>query len=341
MKFFALVTTLTLCVACNDAGFSIKNPNSDSGSAETAIACPNDLATLLNNSVTFTGATLPANFDARSIDFTNADISYVDLSGVKNLNIARLNKVRAMRGVKLPAGFVMTGFDASNKDLGEIDFTNVLGLTASMLNDSLGYAGAILPAGMDLTDLDPTGRSINRLDFSQTVGLDPMKVLNSSDALAISYPATFFDTVDPMTFTDTENYRAADIGLAVVYPTSFGILEAQDADNFLHGSSWISYRSLQILDPANDPDPMDGIDFYSPVAFSDIDLSLRDTSTVTSVVDLDLRDIQNVDYTLFNNASFVDDVIPPSSLEIDKIDPMFKVAGWDFTNIQSKYYSCR
>lgn len=340
MKYFALVAMFALSVSCNDAGISI-NGRGDA-SSDTALACPNDLATLLNDSVTFTGAILPANFDARSIEFKNADISFVDLSGVKNLTVTQLNKVRAMRGVKLPAGFELTGFDASNKDLGEIDFTNVLGLTASMLNDSLGYAGAILPAGMDLTDLDPTGRSINRLDFSQTVGLDPMKVLNSSDALGISYPATFFDSIDPMTiFTDTENLRIADIGAAVVYPASFGILDVQDAENFLYASSWVSYRTLQILDPANDPDPMDGIDFYSPVAFSDIDLSLRDTTTVSSVIDLDLRDIQNVDYTLFNNVAFVDEVTPPDSLEIDKVDPMFKVAGWNFTDIQSKYYACK
>lgn len=338
MKFLAFVSMLALVASCNDNSFSVGGPSANSTADE---ACPNDLATLLNDSAIFTGAILPTNFDSRSIDFENADISFVDLSRVKNLTVTHLNKVRALRGVKLPAGFVMTGFDSSNKDLGDTDFSNVLGLTAKMLNDSLGYAGAILPTGMDLTDLDPTGRSINRLDFSQTVGLDPLKVLSSSDALGIAFPATFFDSVDPMALNATQNLRVLDIGAAVVYPSSFGILDVQDIENFYHGGSWISYRTLQVLDLINDPDLFDGIDVYAPASFSDVDLASVDTTLTSAVIDLDLSDIQNVDYTLFNNVAFVDEVIVPNSLEIDKIDPMFKATGWDFTNIQSKYYACK
>jgi hypothetical protein len=341
MKFFALAAMLNLLASCNENAVMMgEGENITNSDRASVLYCPNDLATLLNNSSVFTGAILPVDFDARSIEFKNKDISYVDFTNVKNLTVKQLNKARALRGVKLPAGFVMTGFDSSNKDLGDTDFSGTFGLTAKMLNDSMGYAGAILPVGMDLTDLDPTGRSINRLDFSQTVGLDPMKVLNSSDALAIAYPATFFDSVDPLAFSDIETNRAADVAAAVVYPTSFGILDVQDAENFYHGGSWISYRTLQILDP-NDPDPLDGIDVFLPVNFSDVDLSSVDTTEVSSVIDLDLTDIQNVDYTLFNNVAFVDEVIVPNSLEIDKIDPLFKATGWDYTNIQSKYYACK
>lgn len=49
----------------------------------------------------------------------------------------------------------------------------------------------------------------------------------------------------------------------------------------------------------------------------------------------------NVDYKFFNNATRVEDVKVPATLEIDKINPLGKVVGWDFSDIQSQYFECQ